>query len=277
MKRSLVWLASYPKSGNTWLRVFLANYLRNSQTPLSINQVQQFGFGDSSPPNYNMVAGKPVDTSNPRVTLPLRDGVLRLIVANNADVNFVKTHNIRSTAFNVELIPAKYTRSAIYVIRNPLDMVLSYARHYGLTQQEAIKFVGSSENGNSADETSTWQFLGSWSDHVKSWTQGTQFPVLTLRYEEMLANPHESFGQALKFLGVTPDPDRLDRAVRFSSFDELRQQEEKSGFIESSPNSEKFFDSGKSGRWKDELPQELIQKIRRDHKRMMKKHGYYNV
>ena len=276
MKRSIVWLASYPKSGNTWLRVFLANYLNNSQVPLSINQVQQFGFGDSSPQNYQRVAGKPIDITNPKVTLALRDGVLRLVVGNNADINFVKTHNIKSSAFNVDLIPSKYTRSAIYVIRNPLDMVLSYAQHYGLTHEEAIKFVGSSENGNSADETSTWQFLGSWSDHVKSWTQGSQFPVLTLRYEEMLSDPQKSFGKALGFLGVTPDVDRLDRAIRFSSFDELRQQEEQTGFIEGSPNSEKFFSSGKSGRWKEELPQKLIQQVRRDHKRMMKKFDYYN-
>ncbi|WP_135502005.1 sulfotransferase domain-containing protein [Roseovarius aestuariivivens] len=277
MKNSIVWLASYPKSGNTWLRIFLANYLANSPKPLGINQVQLFGFGDSKPQRYQQVAGGRVDTSNPHATLQLRARVLQAIVANNADVNFVKTHNIRGDAMQVELIPAKFTRSAIYVIRNPLDLVLSYARHYGLTPEKTVEAIGRSDNANAPDASTTWQFLGTWSEHVKSWTHGTRFPVLPLRYEDMLDTPHESFSEALEFLGITPDPDRLDRAIRFSSFDELSKQEEKSGFTERSPHSERFFASGKSGGWKKDLSRDLIDKVRRDHKRMMKKYGYYNV
>lgn len=277
MKNSIVWLASYPKSGNTWLRIFLANYLANAREPLNINEVQKFGFGDSTPQRYQQVAMKPVDTGDPNVTLPLRHGVLQSIVANNADVNFVKTHNIRSTAMNFELIPAKFTRAAIYVVRNPLDMVLSYALHYGLTTEDAVKHIGSSLNANSPDATTTWQFLGSWSEHVKSWSHVTQYPVLILRYEDMLDDARTSFGKVLKFIGVTPEPERLDRAIRFSSFDELSKQEETTGFIEQSPKNKKFFNSGKSGRWRDELSEDLVKTVRRDHKRMMKTYGYYNV
>ncbi|MEO1139252.1 MAG: sulfotransferase domain-containing protein [Pseudomonadota bacterium] len=277
MKKSIVWLASYPKSGNTWLRIFLANYLANTPSPLSINQVHRFGIGDSISRTYHMVAGRQIDLNDANLTLGLRDKVLRGIVANNADVNFVKTHNIRGHAMGVEMIPAKYSRSAIYILRNPLDMLLSYARHYALSPEEAVKAIASSENANAADPTTVWQFLGSWSEHVKSWTQGTGFPVLALRYEDMLENPQEEFSKALEFIGVTPEAERLDKAIKFSSFDELSKQEAEKGFAEKSPNSEKFFAKGSAGQWKTDLAPELIDRVRRDHKRLMKKYGYYSV
>lgn len=277
MKRSIVWLASYPKSGNTWMRIFLANYLSDAKQPLKINQIQRFGFGDSKPERYSAAAGRPIDVKNYEETLGLRDRVLQGIVANNADVNFVKTHNCRNVAFGVDLIPARYTRQAIYIMRNPMDMLLSYARHYGLTHAQTAEAIGRSDNANAPDATTTWQFLGSWSDHVKGWTQGTAFPVLTLRYEDLLDDPQTHFAKTLEFMGVPIVQDRLDRAIRFASFDELKKQEEAVGFTEKSPNTDRFFAKGQAGQWKEELDPALVSKVRREHKRMMKKYGYYSV
>lgn len=277
MKRSIVWLASYPKSGNTWMRIFLANYLANLSKPLSINEAHRFGTGDSIPEMYVKVAGRPIDTNDYNVTLKLRNRVLGGIVANNADINFVKTHNCRNVAFGVELIPPQVTRQAIYIMRNPLDMLLSYARHYGMTQEQAAEAIGRSDNANSPDQTNTWQFLGSWSEHVKTWTEASAFPVLTLRYEDLLEDPETHFAKALDFLGVPVEAERLEKAIRFSSFKELKKQEETTGFTEKSPNSERFFAKGEAGQWKDELDPALVSRVRREHKRMMKKHEYYSV
>ncbi|KRS12449.1 sulfotransferase [Roseovarius atlanticus] len=277
MKRSIVWLASYPKSGNTWMRIFLANYLSDAQKPLHINQIQQFGFGDSKPEQYRAAAGRPVDFSSPEATLHLRDRVLQRIVANNADVNFVKTHNCRNIAFGTELIPPRFTRQAIYILRNPLDLLLSYARHYGMSHAETAEAIGRADNANAPDATTTWQFLGSWSDHVKDWTQGGAFPVLALRYEDLLDDPQTHFAKTLDFMGVPVVPERLDRAIRFASFDELKKQEDAGGFSEKSPNADRFFAKGQAGQWKDELDPALVTKVRREHKRMMKKYGYYSV
>lgn len=276
MKKSIVWLASYPKSGNTWMRVFLANYLANTGKPLSINQVHRFGIGDSIAKTYHMVAGREIDLNNIDLTLQLREKVLRGIVANNADVNFVKTHNIRSTAMGVELIPSKYSRSAIYIMRNPLDMLLSYSRHYAMTVEETVEAICNPHNANAADHTTVFQFLGTWSDHVKTWTETSSFPVLALRYEDMLEKPTETFGKALEFIGLVPELDRLEKAIRFSSFDELSKQESTSGFAEKSPFADKFFASGQSGQWKTKLKDAQIQKVRRNHRKIMKKYGYYS-
>ena len=277
MKKSIVWLASYPKSGNTWTRAFLANYLTNARTPVPINQMHRFAMGDSIGRTYAMVAGRQIDINDIDLTLRLRDAVLRGIVNNDADINLVKTHNSRLPARGVDLIPETYTRAAIYILRNPLDMVLSYARHYGLEHDEAALQITHHDNANAPDRDgdTVAQFLGSWSDHVDSWTNGAaQYPVLVLRYEDLLEDPHRHFTRAVEHLGVPVDAERLDRAIRFSSFDELSAQEREHGFVERSDESARFFGRGQRDQWKADLAPRIVKRIKRSQRRMMAKHGY---
>lgn len=274
MKKSIVWLASYPKSGNTWTRMFLANYIINSDKPVPINQAHRFALGDSIARMYEIVAGRSIDINDIGLTLRLRDRVLRGIVNNNADVNFVKTHNCRSVAQGVELIPEKYTRSAIYIVRNPLDMVLSYARHYGLTHADAVEQILHHENANAPGDGTVAQFLGSWSEHVNSWTGPAPYPTVVVRYEDLLDDPKTHFASMLTHVGIPVDDARLDKAIRFSSFEELSRQEEKEGFIERSDKTEKFFGSGRKDKWKTDLADNLVQRIRRSERKTMKKYGY---
>lgn len=272
--KSIVWLASYPKSGNTWLRIFLANYLLDRETPIPINQVHRIGMGDAVEKAYRMVAGGPFDVRDVRRSLALRPRVLKRIVANGAQINFLKTHNCRARAFGVELIPTHMTRSAIYIVRNPLDMVVSYARHYGLTAEFAAAAIGRADNTIAGGTGAVTQFLGSWSEHVRGWARCREFPVLVLRYEDMMDDAAATFASALQHIGVPVDEDRLERAVRFSSFEELRRQEDSGGFVERSPHSQRFFDSGKAGRWHEELPPEAADRIRSEHAKVMREFGY---
>jgi len=274
MKKSIVWLASYPKSGNTWTRIFIANYLTNSEKPIPINQIHRFGTGDSIAKMYHIAAGREIDVNNVQLSVNLRERVLQGIVANNADINLVKTHNIRKKTHGSELIPPKFTRSAIYIMRNPLDMAISYARHYDVAVEQAVQVVGSHENANAPTPKTVAMFLGSWSDHVRSWTNLSPYPLLVLKYEDILADPETEFKKVLKHLDVPLDQDRLERAIKFSSFKELTKQEENSGFIEKSEKSDKFFSKGQSGQWKSEMSQELIDKICTDHKQVMERYGY---
>ena len=275
MKNSIVWLASYPKSGNTWTRAFLANYLINPDNPIPINQMNKFGMGDSIAKTYHMVAGRQIDLNNLDLVLSLREKVLRGIVANNADINFTKTHNIKKVARGVELIPDRFTRSAIYIMRNPLDMVLSYARHYGMTIETATKVIGMKDNGSAPSAMNVADFLGKWCDHVESWTAPAEYPVLVLRYEDLLSDPETHFAKAVEHLGVPLEEKRLKKAIRFSSFKELSKQEKKGGFVEKSAQAGTFFAKGSSGHWKDELDNDLVKKIRRDHRTVMQRYGYY--
>jgi hypothetical protein len=272
--KSIVWLASYPKSGNTWMRVFLANYILNRTAPMPINQVHRLGMGDSIEKAYRMVAGGPFDIADYRRSLALRGKVLKGIVGNGADINFVKTHNGRTRAFGVELIPPHLSRSAIYILRDPRDMVLSYARQYGMTPEAAAAAIGRSDNSTAGSSGTVTQFLGSWSGHVRSWARCPHFPVLALRYEDMKADPEAAFARVLGHVGIPVDAARLARAVAFSSFDELRGQEDAEGFVERSPNTERFFHSGRSGGWRGELAPELAGRIRADHEAVMREFGY---
>ncbi len=249
---------------------------------MPINQVHRLGIGDSVEKAYRMAAqagGQPfVNLADYHQTLALRGPVLRAIVNNDADVNFVKTHNRRTKAFGIELIPAALTRSAIYIMRNPLDMVPSYARHFGLTHEAAGAAIARSDNSTAGANGTVAQFLGTWSEHVQSWVRCRDFPVLVLRYEDMHADPVAAFTRVLKHIGVPPDPERVARAVEFSSFDEVRRQEEEHDFVER-VSSERFFHSGRSGRWRDgkwegALDAELAEKICRDHAKVMGRYGY---
>ena len=221
-----------------------------------------------------MVAKGSFDVADYRQSLALRGGVLRGIVNNDADVNFVKTHNHRAKAFGVGLIPPALTRSAIYILRNPLDMVLSYGRQYGQTPDFAAAAIGRSDNSIAGANGTVPQFLGSWSRHVKSWVRCRDFPVLVLRYEDMQADAEAAFTRVLKHIGIPPDPERVTRAVHFSSFDELRKQEEATGFVERSPNTERFFHAGRAGQWRDELAPAAVDRICADHGKVMREFGY---
>jgi len=273
-RKNIVWLASYPKSGNTWTRIFLANYLFNRHEPMPINQVHRLGMGDSIAKTYAMVAGRPVDSGDHRAVLALRPKVLAGITANGADVNFVKTHNIRDFAMGVELIPPTLTRSAVYILRDPLDLVISFARHYGHTPEQTAEAIARDDHVINGDASTVPQYLGTWSRHVKSWTKRPPFPVLVLRYEDLQADPEAGFARLLEHIGVPVDAERLTRAVRFSSFDEVSAQEGRSGFVERSPHAERFFARGEVGQWRDALPPQTVERIRRDHGPTMRAHGY---
>ena len=275
-RKNIVWLASYPKSGNTWTRIFLANYLLNPDKPLPINQVHRIGIGDAISGAYKIVGGGRYDPMDYIGHLKMRPKVLAGIANNGADLNFVKTHNLNDKAFGHRLIEPTLTKSAVYIVRNPLDVAISYARHYGMTPSEACHAIGRTDNTTAADSGSVKQYLGNWSDHVRGWTKpkSKAFPVHTMRYEDMQADPAAAFSAFLKFIGVPVEDDKLAKAVRFSSFDEVSKQEAKGGFIEQSRNNQKFFHTGKSGQWEDVLDPDDIAHVQETHGPVMRAFGY---
>jgi len=274
MPKNIVWLASYPKSGNTWARLFLFNYLFNPEKPAPINEAHRIGPADATALLYKRASKEFVDLRNVEATLALRPRVIAAHSSNGADVNFMKTHNANVSAFERRLIPAEFTRSAIYILRNPLDMAVSFAHHYGLTMDKAAEAIGNSAHAIHGDESLVHQFIGSWSDHVTSWTKEKKFKVCALRYEDMIADPEASFARALDSIGAPSEPKRLKRAVNFSSFRELKDQEEKHGFVEQSRNSKNFFRSGKVGEGRSVLPEAAIDRIIADHGPVMREFGY---
>lgn len=273
-EKSIVWLASYPKSGNTWVRMFICNYVWNDDKPIPINRVNQIGVADSAATIYRAVAGNAFNAADPNQALRLRDRALRGIVSNGADVNFVKTHNFFGRVLGVDLIPVRLSRSAVCIVRDPRDVAVSYARHFGYSPAQAVASMGRKNNSTAGGGHMVKQFLGSWSDHVKSWASVRSFPVLTLRYEDMKSDPQTAFARLVRHIGLPIDQDRLDRAIRFSSFDELQRQEDEEPFVERSNKNTRFFHTGTTGQWVDTLSPDEVAKLERDHGPTMRKLGY---
>ena len=144
MTKSLMWLASYPKSGNTWMRAFLANYIFDLDQPVPVNQLSRLGIGDANTLAHRRVAGGRFDVTNPRETVRIRRKMLDTIDGNGADLNLIKTHNQNTKAFGTDLVPRHQTKGAIYIVRDPRDMAVSYASHHGMTLDETVERLGPS-------------------------------------------------------------------------------------------------------------------------------------
>lgn len=271
--RTLVWLASYPKSGNTWLRAFLANYLIDSPKPVSINEMQTISFGDSSSPAYADLSGRDPQKLDLTELMAVRGRHLDRISRRGA-VNFVKTHNANIRIAGHWLIPAPLTRAAIYILRDPRDVVISYADHLGLDLESAAAQMAAPGNRVPTNARTVVQFLGPWSEHVRSWTRTRDFRVLVLRYEDMHADPQAAFEKVLRLVGAPLDRQVLAEATRRAAFDVLAAQEVVEGFRERGPAQARFFRKGTVGQWRDELPEGIVRRIEADHGEVMKRHGY---
>jgi hypothetical protein len=137
-----------------------------------------------------------------------------------------------------------------------------------------VHAIGHSDNATSGDNMSVATFLGSWSEHVNSWTARASYPQIVIRYEDLLDDPEKHFASVLDHIGVPVEEERLKRAIKHASFKEVKRQEKKHGFVEKSAEADSFFTSGKAGSWKTELSEELANQIKKDHRATMKRYGY---
>lgn len=270
----IVWLASYPKSGNTWMRVFLANYVLNRPEPVDINELKSFTFGEHHIEYFERVSGQAAADLDDVALNRLRPEVQRMIFREAKGIAFTKTHSAITALNGIPTILPEVTEGAIYIIRNPLDVAVSYAHHIGVGYDEAVAAMGNSDNQLATTDKFIFQVLGSWSDHVLSWTTAPGLRPLVVRYEDMLRTPEKAFGLVEQFLRVRPDPERLRKAIRFSSFETLSEQEKKHGFVEASKKAERFFRKGETGGWRRELTPAQVETIIADHRGYMSRFGY---
>ena len=273
-QKSLLWLASFPKSGNTWLRVFLSNYLLGGEAPLSINSIGRLGLADGDVRHYEAANGGPFDIGDAARTVKLRTDFLKQANAVGPKVGLVKTHCFNSTINGTPLIPTQYSRGAIYIVRHPADVAISFASHYGLSLNDAIDRMAETRAVIGGAERTALQFPSDWSSHVLSWSEAKNLGVRVVRYEDMLTDPEKAFEIVLRHIGVPVETQKLSRAIRNSSFETLRRQEKADGFVENTPHQPLFFRSGTAGGWKEILNDDQIGKLHNTHKRVMQKFGY---
>jgi hypothetical protein len=271
----LVWIASYPKSGNTWMRAFLHNYIRQPQTPYDINQLTDLTAADTNAERYHRYDPRPASQYTIADVQRMRRLVHRDLTALDSTLVFVKTHNARLQIEGAPLITPEVTAGAIYIVRDPRDVAVSYSRHRGRSIDDTIAYMADPEAATGGSDKKVYERFSSWSVHVHSWTSRPDPRIYVVRYEAMIATPEATFGPQIRWLGEDPPPDRLNRAIRFSAFDELHKQEQTKGFKERVTESiGPFFGTGQAGHWRTVLTPAQQARIERDHGTVMHRFGY---
>jgi Sulfotransferase domain len=275
----IVWIASYPKSGNTWIRAFLHNLTRvlNGEAgEQDINEMARFSTWELDKQRYAHFLGYEPDNTIHRAEIAATRHAVHQQIADEAEgLIFIKTHNGLVVDRGHPTINFAVTSGAIYVVRNPLDVVISYAHHAGTTIDKAIDHMALTDIETIGKEGAIYEVLGSWSQHVWSWTRNPNPAIHVMRYEDMLDDPERAFGALARHLLLNPTRRQLKRAIELSSFTRLQAQERANGFRERPPHADQdFFREGRAGQWKDVLTEAQIMRLVRDHAEQMHRFGY---
>lgn len=276
----IYWLASYPKSGNTWFRTFLKNLIEDGDEPADINDLS-IGNVASSRVWLDEVLGFDTAELDPDEVDRLRPEVYRWSLRDDA-IGYHKIHDAYTSTLNGEpLVSREATLGALYILRNPLDVAPSYANHNHSSIDDAITRMSEHDHALCKSRkglpNQVRQRLLTWSEHVLSWVDAPDLNCRVIRYEDMLEDPLAAFTRAARFLQLPHDTARIAKAIRFSDFKVLSRQEEEKGFREKAPKTERFFRQGKSGDWRDKLTPEQIARIVAEHGKVMRRFGYLNT
>lgn len=273
---NIVWLASYPKSGNTWIRAFLANLIANRAAPLAPNELKDYADDEALPERFSELAGRPSHELEFDEIAELRPRVHALIAQRAQGTRLVKSHNMTGSVEGHPLYNWQVTAGAIYVVRNPLDVAVSMTHHFGLTVEEAIERLANENVATANDAMFVTQMLGSWSRHVAGWAEVAERlgpKVLILRYEDLLEKPAKHFSKIAKTIGIL-DKSRIERAVKHASFAILSSLEKREGFIEAASEKSRFFRSGRANQWREVLNRDQVARVVDDHREQMARFKY---
>ena len=273
----IVWLASYPKSGNTWTRTFLHNLVKilgGEDDTQDINAMSRFSTAELFMPFYKEVLGFEPKEEHRKEIAAARHQVQQRIADAHDGIVFVNTHHALVMDRGHSTINFAVTSGAIYIVRNPLDVAISFSHHLNTSIDNAITRMATRNLETPISEKLVYEVYGSWSQHVESWTRKPHRAIYVMRYEDMLSDPEKTFGALARHLLLDATPAQLAQAIDKSSFDKLQAQEEKAGFRERPKQAERFFREGRAEQWKSVLTPDQVNRIVSDHREQMARFGY---
>jgi hypothetical protein len=279
-KSGIVWIASYPKSGNTWARAFLHNLIKvrnGERDDQDINDMARFSTWDVDIKRYGRLLGfEPNNFEHRKEIAATRHAVQREVADATEGLIFVKTHNGLFIDRGHSTIDFSATAGAVYIVRNPLDVAISLAHHAGTSVDDAIGRMSMIDAETEGSDIAVYEVHGSWSQHVWSWTRKDNRALHVMRYEDMLADPKKAFSALANHLLIDSNRQQLKKAIGRSSFARLQQQEKEKGFCERPPTADQnFFREGRAGQWMSVLTPVQIDRIVRDHGEQMLRLGYW--
>jgi len=270
----IVWIASYPKSGNTWTRAFLHNLFRNPEKPYDINKMDTLSANEAALGHYTFVRDQPWQEWTSELVAEARPKVQAQVAQSRPHTVFCKTHLAIMMVHGHPTINMEVTAGAIYLVRNPLDIAASLMDHQGLPMDKAIQMMNMVNFETPTTEKMVAEPWGNWSQNVESWTARPNPGLHVMRYEDILADPVAAFTGLVRFLKIDAPRERVERAVEFSSFKVLRDLENRDGFWERTVAQKNFFRKGQAGAWREELTDEQVKSIVDVHRTQMERFGY---
>ncbi len=267
------WIASYPKSGNTWVRIALACLSNGGQLP-DLSQATGLCPNSAVLKWMETLLDMPLNDMTPEEQSLMRTEACRLYGQTVTGPAFLKIHD----AYDPALFPPTLSAGSILIVRDPRDVAPSWADHMGVSLDGAIERMARADFTLSPpgpeQRQQIRQRLGSWSGNVLSWLDQAPGPKLLLRYEDMLATPAACFVALARFAGLEVSPELVRKTATATSFQALRAAEDSSGFVERMADQKAFFRRGQAGAWRQTLSAVQAQRVWNAHHAVMVRLGY---
>ena len=274
----IVWIASFPKSGNTWLRAFLCSYLymnpednnfdfdlfKNILRFPSSKQYEDIGI---KPKNFEDVAKNWIAVQEK--------------INSNKKINFLKTHNASGGLENSPFTNKKNTLGAIYLVRDPRDVLVSYSRHLELSIDKTLELVLEDDHKGWLNENKKdvlGEIRGSWAQNYNSWKNYYLTEKIIIRYEDLIKDPFNSFSNIIRYLnklfGLEINDEKIKKCIEITDFNKLKNLEMKTGFVENYNKKEPFFNKGKPNQWQNILDEKTAYKLEKKFEKEMQELSY---
>lgn len=272
----ILWLASYPKSGNTMLRSMLSAYFYSNDGNFNFKLLSKF----KQFPVINLFEDLGVNVKDDIEVIKNYIKVQENFNKRHS-VQFCKTHSYLFNFYNkYPFTNLENSLGVIYIVRDPRNVVKSFASFFNCSDEKASNimieqlFLGGHLNlprKDISDRTKVW--TGTWASNYNSWKSfKDQNKYLLVKYEELITKPEKCFLRILEFvhrLGKSKfqvNQIKFENTLKTTTFEYLKKKEKKDGFLEASNNKRTkkkidFFDKGPGRNWKNELNINIKNKI----------------